>query len=68
MGDNARPHRARMVIKFGQQEAIDIWPAKSPDMNTTEHVLNVSGRKMNQRNPQCQNIAELINSILKERQ
>jgi hypothetical protein len=28
----------------------------------------VFGRKVNQRNPQCQNIAELINAILKERQ
>jgi hypothetical protein len=68
MGDNARPHRVRIVIKFGQQEAIDTWPAKSPDMNTTEHVLDVFVRKVKQRNPQCQNIAELINAILKERQ
>ena len=47
---------------------IDTWPANSPDMNTTEHVLDVFGRKVNQRNPQCQTIAELTNTILKERQ
>jgi len=68
MGDNARPHRARIIIEFGQQEAIDTWPAKTPDMNTTEHVLYVIGRKVNQRNSPCQNIAELTNAILKERQ
>jgi hypothetical protein len=51
-----------------QQEAIDTfqWPAMSLDMNTIEHVWDFIGRKVNQHNPQCQNIAELTNAILEE--
>jgi hypothetical protein len=35
MDDNARPHRARTVNQYKQQEAIYTitWPAMSPDMN-----------------------------------
>ena len=38
--DNARPHRARIVHHFLQQEAVQTipWPAMSPDMNPIEHV------------------------------
>jgi hypothetical protein len=38
--DNARPHRARIVQHFLQQEAVQTipWPAMSPDMNPIEHV------------------------------
>jgi len=32
------------------------------DMNPIEHVWDFVGRKVNQRNPQCQNIAELTNN------
>jgi hypothetical protein len=31
----------------------------SPDMNPIEHVWGFIGRKINQRNPKCQNIDEL---------
>jgi len=56
------------VREFSQQEAIDTfqWPAMFPDMNPTEHVWDFVGRKVNQRNPQCQNIAELTNTILEQ--
>ena len=61
MDDNARPHRARIVQPFIQQEAVQTipWPAMSPDMNPIEHVWDFIGRKINQRNPKCQNIDEL---------
>ena len=38
MDDNARPHRARIVQHFLQQEAVQTipWPAMSPDMNPIE--------------------------------
>jgi transposase len=60
MDDNARPHRARIVQKILQQEAVQAipWPAMSPDMNPIEHVWDFIGRKINQRNPKCQNIEE----------
>ena len=69
MNDNARPHRTRIVRKFRQQKAINTfhWPALSPDMNPIERVWGYIGRKVNQHNPQCQNIAELINAILEVR-
>ena len=38
----------------------------SPDMNPIEHVWDFIGRKINQRNPKCQNIDELRTVILQE--
>jgi transposase len=68
MDDNARPHRARIVQHFLQQEAVQTipWPAMSPDMMPIEHVWDFIGRKINQRNPKCQNIDELRTAILQE--
>jgi transposase len=67
MDDNARPHRARIVY-FLQQEAVQTitWPAMSPDMKHIEHVWDFIGRKINQRNPKCQNVDELITAVLCE--
>ena len=61
MNDNARPHRARIVQHLLQQAAVQTipWPAMSPDMKPIEHVWDFIGRKINQRNPKCQNIDEL---------
>ena len=68
MDDNARPHRARIVRQFLQQEAVQTipWPAMSPDMNPLEHVWDFIGRQINQRNPKCQNSDELRTAILHE--
>ena len=68
MDDNARPHRARIVQHFLQQEAVETipWPVMSPDMNPIEHVWDFIGRQINQRNPKCQNIDELRTAILQE--
>ena len=68
MDDNARPHRARIVQHFLQQEAVQTipWPAMSPDMNPIEYVWDFIDRKINQRNPKCQNIDELRTGILQE--
>ena len=65
MDDNARPHRARIVQHFLQQEDVQTipWPAMSPDMNPIEHAWDPIGRKFNQRNPKCQNIDELRTAI-----
>jgi hypothetical protein len=45
MDDNARPHRARIVQHFLQQEAVQTipWPPMSPDMNPIEHVWDCIG-------------------------
>jgi len=68
MDDNARPHRARIVADFIQQEAIETfpWPAMSPDMNPIKHLWDIIGRKLNERVPACQNLAELRAAIVNE--
>jgi hypothetical protein len=38
----------------------------SSDMNPMRHVWNFISSKVNQRNPECQNIAELTNAIPEE--
>ena len=40
MDDNARPHRARIIDQYLQQETIERmdWPARSPDLNPIEHA------------------------------
>ncbi|GBN60820.1 hypothetical protein AVEN_59316-1 [Araneus ventricosus] len=39
-GDNARPHRARLVRSYLESETIPqmTWPATSPDLNPIKHV------------------------------
>ena len=68
MDDNARPRRVRIVQHLLQQEAVQTipWPAMSPDMNPIEHVWAFIGRKINQRNPKCQNIDKLRTAFLQE--
>jgi transposase len=68
MDDNARPHRARIVQHCLQREAVQTipLPAMSSDLNPIEHVWDFIGRKINQRNPKCQNIEELRTVILRE--
>jgi transposase len=59
--------------KWGSKQALEKrvqtipWPAMSPDMNPIEHAWDFIGRKINQRNPKCQNIGELSNLQSKEK-
>lgn len=68
MDDNARPHRARAVIDFLQQEAVTTlpWPARSPDLNPIEHVWDFLGIRVRRREPPVQNLHELEQALHEE--
>ncbi|GFU72062.1 transposable element Tcb1 transposase [Trichonephila clavipes] len=53
MDDNDRLHRANIVDECLQSEDITRmdWPAYSPDLNPTEHVWNILGRRISTRQP-----------------
>jgi acyl carrier protein phosphodiesterase len=55
-----------MIVEMGDYAWSEQWPAMSQDMNPIEHAWNFIGRKINQRNPKCQNIDELRTAILQE--
>ena len=59
------PELYNIFLQQGDVQTIP-WPAMSPDMNPIEHVWDFIGRKINQRNPKCQNIDELRTAILQE--
>ena len=51
MDNNARPHRARIVNEYLQQETIERMdlPAKSLDLNLIEHAWNILQRRISNR-------------------
>lgn len=48
MDDNARPHRARVVNQFLEEQGIERmeWPAYSPDLNPIENIWDYLGRQI----------------------
>ena len=42
------------------------WPALSPDCNPIEHMWDILGRRVRQRDPQPENVQQLINAFHEE--
>jgi transposase len=68
MDDNARPHRARIVIGYLQQETIERmdWPEKSPDLSPIEHAWDILQRRISNRQNQPNSLQELVDAPLDE--
>ena len=66
--DNAPPHRAAVVRDYLEESGIRRidWPPRSPDLNPIEHLWDVLGRRVRQRQPPPQSIAQLANGLQEE--
>ena len=66
MHDNARPHVARVVNAYLDEMDIQRldWPPRSPDLNPIEHVWDMLGRLV--RNRQTETIPDLRVALLEE--
>ena len=66
--DNARPHWARIVNGFLQQNNVRRmeWPAMSPDLSCIEHVWDVLGRAVSVRITEHSRLADLQRILVEE--
>jgi transposase len=68
MDDKARPHRSRAVTAYLRSEAVTSvpWPAMNPDLNPIEHIWDMLGRRIQNREPPVQNIRQLEAALHRE--
>nr|KAG5705938.1 hypothetical protein BaRGS_010828 [Batillaria attramentaria] len=68
MDNNARPHRARIVDQYLEEESMELmeWPARSPDLNPIEHVWDMIGRAVRARVNPLRTLAQLGQALQQE--
>ncbi|GBM06767.1 hypothetical protein AVEN_63008-1 [Araneus ventricosus] len=68
MDDNARPHRARMMLSYLENETFPqiAWLARSPDLNPIEHVWDMLGRLIAGRSGPPGTLHELQQALLQD--
>lgn len=68
MQDNARPHTARVVQAYLDQEGINTmeWPARSPDLNPIEHLWDLLQRRVSGRQNPPQTVQALTVALREE--
>jgi transposase len=68
MDDNARPHCARVVYEYLQQETIERmeWPAKSYNLNSIEHAWDILQRRIMARQHKPNTLQQLENALVLE--
>ena len=66
--DNVRPHRARVVNNFLQQQQVIRmdWPSRSPDLNPVEHLWDILGRRIRANHPPPPNLNVLFQTLQQE--
>ena len=70
MQDNAPAHIAQVSMTFIDDTDISVmnWPARSPNLNPTEHALGIIFRRILQRPRHPENVQNLIDALVQELQ
>ena len=65
MQNGARTHTSRVTIRFLEGSGIQVmdWPPRSPDLNCIEHLWDLIGRHLKNRQHQPQTFQELEDAL-----
>ena len=68
MQDGARAHTSMVTTRFLEDSGLQVmdWPPRSPDLNCIEHLWNIIGRRLHNRQHQPQTLQELEDALLEQ--